>query len=154
MTDSANATGEDLGYGYIVSFPNTQNSDDMRKGVQCSYAQEDWRQNISISTTDYKMDLQDVMEVVGATGGCFANDPLMAYAVACSSEVKPEVREMLLPELDKQKQRGQTNISRMLQQSGVRRLGSAEEQEAVVDRMLKKRGPVEEIEDENTDGHN
>lgn len=103
---------------------------------------------------EYKMDFEDVMGVVGATGGCFANDPLMAYAVACSSEVKPEVREMLLPELDKHRQRGQANISKMLQQCGIRRLGSSEEQEAVANRMLKKRSPVEEIEDENTDGHN
>lgn len=100
----------------------------------------------------YLMDADDVAELINSVHGNFATDPLMHYAVACSPEVKPEVKELYLYEIEKNRQKGQANVTRMMKQCGVKRLGSIEEQENMVNRQLSCKRELSESEEEQP-GH-
>lgn len=84
------------------------------------------------------LDVDDVMQICSQVGGSFAQDPLMLYAVASSPEAYPEVQMQIRHSVERAMQKNEANL-RIMNQCGIKRLGSTEEQEGIVNRMSHKR---------------
>ena len=74
-----------------------------------------------------------------AVGGSFQSDPLMLLAMSCSSKAAPEAAAQIKKSFEKTSAKQDLLTRQMLEQGGVPRYGTTEEQEAHLDRIMKKK---------------
>lgn len=80
------------------------------------------------------------------TGGSFANDSLMLLAMSCSPQTDPKAAAELQEEYAAQSKKAAYLERQMYEMGGIKRTGTTEEQEAMIDRKqaikLRKRRAI------------
>lgn len=80
-------------------------------------------------------DLQDLAEIQSHMSGAFAESKLMTLALACATRTLPGVKEHLAHEVRREGIRSDNMAKCLLEQGGIVRRGTVEEQEAEIDRL-------------------